>query len=235
LVSTPEHSSVTAEITGNTAPIKAILFDLDGTFADTAPDMARALNVIRFQRGLPALPLATIRPHVSRGASGMLDVGFGINLQHETFATLRDAFYDEYQQNICIESALFDGIETLVDTLEQRDIVWGIVTNKAARFALPIAQMLGFAERAACIVCGDTTAHTKPHPAPLLHAAHAIGIPPSHILYVGDDERDIRAAHAAGMRGVAAVYGYISADSDPEYWNAEYSISTPAELALLLG
>lgn len=226
---------MTAEITGNTAPIKAILFDLDGTFADTAPDMARALNVIRFQRGLPALPLATIRPHVSRGARGMLNVGFGISPEHEEFAILRDAFYEEYQRNICIDSVLFNGMETLLDTMEQRDIVWGIVTNKAARFALPIAQMLGFAERAACIVCGDTTAHTKPHPAPLLHAAHAIGIPPSHILYVGDDERDIRAAHAAGMRGVAAVYGYISADSDPEYWNAEYSISTPAELALLLG
>ena len=225
---------MTAEITRITAPIKAVLFDLDGTFADTAPDMARALNSIRFQRGLPALPLATIRPHVSHGARGMLDVGFGITSQHETFTTLCDAFYDEYQQNICIESALFDGIETLVDTLERRDIVWGIVTNKAARFALPIAQMLGFAERAACIVCGDTTAHTKPHPAPLLHAAHLIGIPPSDILYVGDDKRDIQAAHAAGMRAVAAAYGYISAETNPKEWNAEYSISTPAELALLL-
>ena len=224
-----------AEIAQDSGSIRAVLFDLDGTFADTAPDMARALNVIRIQRGLPDLPLATIRPHVSRGARGMLDVGFGINLHHESFATLRDAFYDEYRQNICVKSTLFDGMEALVDTLEQRAIVWGIVTNKAARFALPLVQMLGFAERAACIVYGDTTAHTKPHPAPLLHAAHVIGISPSHILYVGDDERDIQAAHAAGMRAVAAAYGYISADSDPKYWNAEYSISTPAELALLLG
>lgn len=147
---------------------------------------------------------------------------------------LRDAFYDEYQRNICVESALFDGMETLIDTLERRNIVWGIVTNKAARFALPIAQMLGFAERAACIVCGDTTAHTKPHPAPLLHAAQLIGIAPSDTLYVGDDQRDIHAAHSAGMCAVAATYGYISADIDPHGWGAEYTIATPTDLIPLL-
>lgn len=223
-----------AEIVGDAASIRAVLFDLDGTFADTAPDMARALNVIRVQRGLPALPLGTIRPHVSRGARGMLDVGFGFSPQHEEFAKLRDAFYDEYQQNICIESALFDGIETLVDTLEQRKIAWGIVTNKASRFALPIAQILGFAERAACIVCGDTTAHSKPHPAPLLHAAQLICAAPGETLYVGDDQRDIQAAHAAGMRAVVATYGYISADIDPKDWGAEYTIATPTGLTTFL-
>ncbi len=207
--------------------MRAVLFDLDGTFADTAPDMARALNVIRRQRGLAALPLATIRPHVSHGARGMLDVGFGISPQHETFVALRDAFYDEYQRNICVESALFDGVDSLVDMLEKHNIVWGIVTNKAARFALPIAEALGFAQRAACIVCGDTTAHTKPHPVPLLHAAALIGVNPAHTIYVGDDERDIQAAHAAGMRGVAAAYGYINADNDTKAWGAEFSIATP--------
>ena len=222
------------EIAGDTASIRAVLFDLDGTFADTAPDMARALNVIRFKHGLPALPLANIRPHVSRGARGMLDVGFGISPQQEEFAILRDAFYDEYQRNICVESALFDGMETLIGILEQRNIVWGIVTNKAARFALPIAQVLGFAERAACIVCGDTTAHTKPHPAPLLHAAQLIGIAPNDTLYVGDDQRDIQAAHSAGMFAVAATYGYISADIDPHGWGADYTISTPTGLIPLL-
>lgn len=218
---------------GEPGLISAVLFDLDGTFADTAPDMARALNVIRFQRGLPALPLATIRSHVSHGARGMLNVGFGISPQHENFAALCDAFYDEYQQNICIESALFDGIETLVDTLEQRDIVWGIVTNKAARFALPIAQMLGFAERAACIVCGDTTAHTKPHPAPLLHAASLIGISPGKSVYVGDDERDIQAARAAGMLSIVAAYGYIATEIDPKAWGANALISAPLDLLSL--
>ena len=210
------------------------MFDLDGTFADTAPDMARALNVIRRRHGLTALPLSTVRPHVSHGARGMLEVGFGISPKHATFAGLRDAFYDEYQQNVCVESTLFEGIESLVSALEQHTIAWGIVTNKAARFALPIAQTLGFAQRAACIVCGDTTAHTKPHPAPLLHAAVLLGVEPAHIVYVGDDERDIQAAHAAGMRGVVAAYGYIGADADPRRWGGEFSIATPSELRPLL-
>ena len=210
------------------------MFDLDGTFADTAPDMARALNVIRRRHGLTALPLSTVRPHVSHGARGMLEVGFGISPKHATFAGLRDAFYDEYQQNVCVESTLFEGIESLVSALEQHTIAWGIVTNKAARFALPIAQTLGFAQRAACIVCGDTTAHTKPHPAPLLHAAVLLGVEPAHIVYVGDDERDIQAAHAAGMRGVVAAYGYIGADADPRRWGGEFSIATPSELRSLL-
>ena len=214
--------------------INAVLFDLDGTFADTAPDMALALNVLRRQHGLTALPVAKIRPHVSRGARGMLDVGFGIGPQHVTFAALRDAFYDEYQQNVCVESTLFEGIESLVSVLEQHRIAWGIVTNKAARFALPIAEALGFAQRAKCIVCGDTTAHTKPHPAPLLHAAELIGVAPGDTLYVGDDARDIQAAHAAGMRGVIAAYGYIGADTDPRLWGAEFSIDAPSDLKTLV-
>ena len=217
-----------------TPAARAVLFDLDGTFVDTAPDMARALNVIRHHHGLAALPLAAIRPHVSHGARGMLDVGFGINPHDKTFVALRDAFYDEYQRNLCVESKLFDGVDSLVDTLEKHNIVWGIVTNKAARFALPIADALGFARRAACIVYGDTTAHTKPHPAPLLHAAALIGVNPAHIIYVGDDERDIQAAHAAGMRGVIAAYGYIAADNDTKAWGAEFSIATPSELRSLL-
>jgi phosphoglycolate phosphatase len=214
--------------------VKAVLFDLDGTFADTAPDMARALNCIRARSGLDALPLASIRPYVSHGARGMLDVGFGISPQHQSFAALRDAFYDEYQQNVCDESALFDGMETLIETLERNNVAWGIVTNKAARFAIPIAQSLGFADRAACIVCGDTTPHLKPHPASLLHAAELIGVAPAHTLYVGDDARDIQAAHAAGMRGVAAAYGYIGADSDPQNWGAEFLIATPSALVPLV-
>ena len=213
-----------------TGAVKAVLFDLDGTFADTAPDMARALNAIRHRHDLGALPLSAIRPHVSHGARGMLEVGFGISPEHTTFAGLRDAFYDEYQQNVCVESALFEGIESLVSALEQHTIAWGIVTNKAARFALPIAKALGFAQRAGCIVCGDTTAHTKPHPAPLLHAAELIGIAPADMLYVGDDARDIQAAHAAGMRGVVAAYGYIGVDTDPRLWGAAFSIDAPSDL-----
>ena len=215
-------------------PIKAVLFDLDGTFADTAPDMANALNIIRHRHGLAALPLTTIRGHVSHGARGMLDVGFGIDPQHETFAALRDAFYAEYARNICVHTTLFEGVDSLVTALEKHKIAWGIVTNKAARFALPILQVLGMAERAACVVCGDTTAHTKPHPASLLHAADLIGMAPRHTLYVGDDERDIQAAHAAGMRGVVAAYGYLGPASDPRRWAAEFSINTPSALLPLI-
>ncbi|MEO8385299.1 MAG: HAD-IA family hydrolase [Betaproteobacteria bacterium] len=215
--------------------VVAVLFDLDGTFADTAPDMARALNVLRYQRGLPSLPLSAIRPYVSRGARGMLDIGFGLEPLDESFSELRDAFYSEYQANICIESKLFDGIDKVISNLESRKVVWGIVTNKAARFALPIARKLGFEGRAACIVCGDTTAHTKPHPEPLLYAAKLIGVAPRQIVYVGDDERDIQAAHAAGMLSVAATYGYIAAAIDPNTWGADAWISAPFELQCLTG
>jgi phosphoglycolate phosphatase len=214
--------------------VKAVLFDLDGTFADTAPDMARALNIVRRERGLSALPDQTIRPHVSRGARGMIEVGFGIDSQHDGFPALRDAFYEAYQSKLCVESSLFDGIDALMDALEQSGIVWGIVTNKAARFALPIAEALGFSQRAACIVCGDTTAHTKPHPAPLLHAAGLIGVAPRNTLYVGDDARDIEAATAAGMRGVVAAYGYLGIGADPQYWGADFSIARPADLLAVL-
>ncbi|MEQ1517069.1 MAG: HAD-IA family hydrolase [Usitatibacteraceae bacterium] len=214
--------------------VSAVLFDLDGTFADTAPDMARALNVLRSNHGLEALSVASARSHVSRGARGMIDVGFGIGPADPRFVPLRDAFYDEYQGNICIESKLFDGMELLIHAMEKRSIAWGIVTNKAARFALPIAETLGFATRAACIVCGDTTPHIKPHPAPLRHAAELIGVAPQDCIYVGDDERDIQAAHAAGMRGVAATYGYIGAETDSKDWGAEYSINSPIELQSLL-
>lgn len=213
--------------------VKAVLFDLDGTFADTAPDMARALNIVRRDCGLHALPDEVIRPHVSRGARGMIEVGFGIDAQHDGFPALRDAFYAEYQRKLCVESALFDGIHALMDALEHNRIVWGIVTNKAARFALPIADALRFSQRAACIVCGDTTAYTKPHPAPLLHAAGLIGVAPRHTLYVGEDARDIEAATAAGMRGVVAAYGYIGTETDPQCWGADSLIARPADLMML--
>ena len=212
---------------------RAVLFDLDGTFADTAPDMARALNTIRATRNLPALPLAALRGYVSQGARGMIGAGFGIAPDHDEFPVLRDAFLDQYERAICIETKLFHGMPQLVGLLEKRNIAWGIVTNKAARFTMPLARALGIDITAACIVCGDTCARAKPHPDPLLHAAGLMGIEPQHCLYIGDDERDIQAAHAAGMRGVAALYGYLG-DSDPTTWNASAAINSPAEIAALL-
>lgn len=214
--------------------VRAILFDLDGTFADTAPDMARALNAVRHARQLPQVPLSQLRPHVSNGARGMLQAGFNLTPGDADFPALRDAFYEEYAANLCIDSRWFDGISTLIDELEKRKITWGIVTNKAARFTLPLLDALAITPRAACVVCGDTCARAKPHPDPLLHAATLIGVDPIHCLYVGDDERDIIAANAAGMRGVVAMYGYLGFGAQPLSWPAAAWVDSPSEIMALL-
>lgn len=207
--------------------VRAVLFDLDGTFADTAPDMARALNAVRHARQLPPVPLSQLRPHVSNGARGMLQAGFDLKPGDGDFPALRDAFYEEYAANLCIESRWFDGISTLIDELEKREIIWGIVTNKAARFTLPLLDTLAITPRAACVVCGDTCARAKPHPDSLLHAAALIGVDPIQCLYLGDDERDIIAANAAGMRGVVAMYGYLGIAAQPSSWPAAAWVDAP--------
>ena len=209
---------------------RAVLFDLDGTFADTAPDMARALNHVRALNGLPNLPQADIRPYVSGGARGMLGVGFGIVPEDPRFDALRDAFLEFYEQNVCIESVVFPGMMQLVVELERRAIRWGIVTNKAARFTLPLVRLLKVDQRAACIVCGDSVTRAKPHPDSLLHAMTLLGIPPYAGLYVGDDERDIQAASAAGMRSLAVQYGYLGVTSHPKDWGADGVIDTPGDV-----
>ena len=206
----------------------AVLFDLDGTFADTAPDMAAALNKVRAAEGLAPLPLSTVRPHVSRGARGMIDVGFGFGTDHPRFSELRDEFLDVYERDVCVHSRVFDGIATVLEQLARNAMPWGIVTNKASRFALPLLRALDMERSAACIVCGDTTPFTKPHPAPLLHAAQLIAVDPALCVYVGDDRRDIEAAIAAGMASLAARYGYLGGDADPESWGANAVIDTPA-------
>ncbi len=219
---------------GAGADIRAVLFDLDGTFADTAPDMAGALNALRRQRGLEPVPMPILRPHVSSGARGMLDAGFDLKPTDPEYPALRDAFLVEYSQNLCVDSRWFDGISDVVDDLEQRNIKWGIVTNKATRFTLPLLEALSITPRAACVVCGDTCARAKPHPDPLLHAATQLGLQPSQCVYVGDDERDIVAANAAGMRGIVAMYGYLGALTPPESWPAAAWVQSPAEITALL-
>lgn len=211
----------------------AVLFDLDGTFADTAPDLGRAVNAMRAARGLDAVPLADTRRVTSLGARGLLGVGFGITPEHADYPSMRDEFLRIYEDNLCCETTLFPGMAELVDRLEQRNVIWGIVTNKAERFAKPLMQQLGYAARAACIIGGDTTAHMKPHPAPLLAAAGLIRIPPQSCVYVGDDERDIRAGRAAGMRTVAVRFGYLNG-SKPEEWSADHIVSTPSEIEKIL-
>ncbi len=211
----------------------AVLFDLDGTFADTAPDLGRAVNAMLAARGLAPVPLADTRRVTSLGARGLLGVGFSITPEHADYPAMRDEFLQIYENNLCCDTVLFPGMAELIDRLEQRNILWGIVTNKAERFAKPLMQQLGYAKRAACIIGGDTTAHMKPHPAPLLAAAQAIHVEPQSCLYVGDDERDIQAGRAAGMRTVAVSFGYLNG-SNPQDWGADSIVSTPGEIEKML-
>ncbi len=206
--------------------IKAVLFDLDGTFADTAPDLCYAVNLMRKARNLPPVPEEKTRPVTSSGARGLLGAGFGITPAHADFPAMREDFLNLYEANLCRETRLFDGMAALVDKLEARAITWGIVTNKAERFALPLMRLLGYGTRAACIIGGDTTGKMKPHPEPLYAAAKAIGIAPGHCLYVGDDERDIQAGLAAGMKTVAVRYGYLNG-SNPDAWGAHAVVESP--------
>ena len=211
--------------------IKAILFDLDGTFADTAPDLAAALNHVRDLHGMSPLPLETLRPQASHGSIGLLRLGFGVEPDALTFNSLREAFLLHYTEHICDYTRLFPGMDQLVDTLEQRGLQWGIVTNKPHRFTVPLMQELGYAERAACLISGDSCARAKPYPDPLFKACEIIGIAPENCIYLGDDLRDMEAAHAAGMSCIIAGYGYIDEQADLPSWRADGNIDSP--LALL--
>lgn len=212
---------------------RAVLFDLDGTLADTAPDLGGALNVMRERRGLAAMPIAELRPWASAGARGLLHVGLQAEPEHHDFETLRQEFLDIYEGISTQHSTLFDGVDELLAGLEARRLAWGVVTNKPKRFTPGVLKGLGLGHRAAVAVSGDTTPHAKPHPAPLLHACEQLGIVPSAAIYVGDDLRDIQAARAAGMPAVAAGYGYIG-QSDIEHWHADVIIDRPQDLLKLL-
>jgi phosphoglycolate phosphatase len=211
------------------APPRAILFDLDGTLADTAPDLAAALNRLRRERGLEPTPYAQLRPMASAGARGMIGAGFGLKPGEDGFEELRVGFLDNYAAAIAVESRLFDGITTLLEALRAQDLPWGIVTNKAACFTDALVPQIGLHD-AGCVISGDTTAHAKPHPAPLLEAARRLGIAPQECWYIGDDLRDIQAGHAAGMGTVAAAWGYCG-HHEPASWDADALAYTP--LALL--
>jgi 2-phosphoglycolate phosphatase len=214
--------------------LRAVLFDLDGTLADTAPDLAAAANKMRVARGLAPLPVATLRPLASAGARGLLGAAFDIAPNDAGYEAMRIEFISNYETDICAESRLFDGIQPLLADLTERQIPWGIVTNKATRLTEPLVALLGMAKDAACVVCGDTTAYSKPHPAPLLHAAQAIGVEPAAIVYVGDALRDIPAGHAAGMLTIAAAYGYCGNAVPPEEWGADQLADTTLGLVALL-
>jgi 2-phosphoglycolate phosphatase len=209
--------------------MRAVLFDFDGTFADTAPDLAAAVNRMRAKRGLAPLEPDTVRPYASMGARGLLRIGFGMTPEHADYPAMRDEFLERYAEAVCVETRLFPGMEELIAELRRRAVAWGIVTNKAKRFTECIVPLLGV--QPACVVCGDSTPHLKPHPAPLLLAAERLKLAPGECLYVGDDLRDVQAARAAGMRAAAVDYGYHGTETDgPSAWNADIVISHPQEL-----
>jgi N-acetyl-D-muramate 6-phosphate phosphatase len=211
-------------------PVLGVLFDLDGTLIDSAPDLAGAANRLRADHGLEPLPLDMLRPMVGSGARGMVGVAFGVAPGEARFEPLRDTFLAHYEAMLLERTAPFAGVEELLSALEAAGIPWGIVTNKAARFTLPIVAGLKLDERAAAVVCGDTTPHSKPHPAPLLHAARAMGLAPEDVVYVGDDLRDAQAARAAGMPMVAATWGYLGLGEPVHDWGADALVDTPAQL-----
>ena len=212
-------------------PSSAVLFDFDGTLADTASDLARPLNRLRAARGLPQLPLESLRPFASAGARGLLEAGLGILPDDPEFKPLREAFLQHYADEICVDTRLFPGIDTLLAEIESRGLRWGIVTNKSTHLTRKIVAALGLERRAACVVCGDTTPHLKPNPASLLHAAKELALAPADCVYLGDDRRDVDAARAAGMRSVAVGWGY---GENLESWNADAVIVRPMDLLVRL-
>jgi 2-phosphoglycolate phosphatase len=214
--------------------IRAVLFDLDGTLADTAPDLALALNRVRALQGLAPLPPEVSRPHTSAGARGLLAVGFGVSPGDEGYAALRDRFLDFYAEGLCVHTRLFDGVAELLARIKVLKLPWGIVTNKGKRFSEPLLHLLAVDHLAACIVSGDSTPHIKPHPAPLLLAASLLALPTADCIYVGDDLRDVQAARAAGMRVAVAGWGYLGEGEDPRNWNADAVIFHPREILDLL-
>ncbi len=211
---------------------RAILFDLDGTLADTAPDLAAAVNLLRTVRGLAPADYALLRPTASAGARGMIGAAFGLKPEDEGFVELRDGFFANYQAAMAVHSALFPGVPELLAGIEQAGLAWGIVTNKPARFTDPLVPLIGL-QGAGCVVSGDTTAHAKPHPAPLLEAARRLDLAPAQCWYVGDDLRDIQAGQAAGMPTIACGWGYCGA-IEPQGWNADHLLDTPQALLSLL-
>ena len=211
-------------------PVRAVLFDLDGTLIDSAPDLGAAVNRMRVARGLPALAEGVLRPHASHGARGLVGAGFGVAPDHPDFLPLREEFLAGYAAALCERTVLFPGVAELLDVLERTGLPWGIVTNKATRLTLPLLDALALRLRPGCIVCGDTTARAKPHPEPLLAAAELLGVPAVDCLYVGDAERDVEAGNAAGMITLVARYGYIRDDELPDEWSAAGCLAAPLDL-----
>lgn len=213
--------------------VKAVLFDLDGTLIDSAPDLGAAADKMRTDRGLPSLPLEHYRPMAGAGARGMLGIAFGMTPEHPDFAALREEFFRNYEACMTQRTYAFEGVQQMIESLVERDLPWGVVTNKSMRFAGPLTKGMPLFATARTVVGGDSTPHPKPHPAPLLEAARQLNVCPTECLYVGDDLRDMLAGKAAGMGTVAATYGYLGS-TDVKDWGADCHIETPLALLSLL-
>ena len=212
----------------------AVLFDLDGTLVDTAPDLANALNYLLEQEGEAPLPFATIRPHASHGTVALVKAGFGIDESDPRFQRFRQTILDRYLQHIAVDSALFEGMASVLEELEHNALPWGVVTNKPAFLTRPLLEQLNLWDRAAVVVSGDTLKQSKPDPAPLLYACEQIEILPESSFYIGDAERDIRAGRAAGMHTITAHYGYIGEHDAPASWGADSEVTHASQLAELI-
>jgi phosphoglycolate phosphatase len=215
-------------------PLEAVFFDLDGTLADTAADLAAPVNAMRQARGLAPLPVSALRPYASMGARGLILRGLGVQRDDPDFPALRDDFLRRYEAAMVVHTRLFPGIDAVLDALEARGVRWGVVSNKVERYVRPILAELGLLGRATVAVGGDTTAFAKPHPEPLLHAARVTGVAVARCAYVGDDLRDIEAGRAAGMVTVAAAYGFCGDADPPHAWGADALIDHPDEFHALL-
>jgi len=212
------------------ASLSAVLFDLDGTLMDSAPDLAAATNDLLLASGLQPLPYERLRPHAGSGARGMLGEALGLAPSHPDYAQVRDTFYGHYERRMLQTTHLFEQVASLLDALDAKGMPWGIVTNKSMRFAEPGTRALGLWQRARVVIAGDSTPHTKPHPAPLLEAARRMRREPGACVYVGDDERDVQAGTAAGMATLAAAWGYLGIGAAPAAWGAERVLDHPHQL-----
>jgi phosphoglycolate phosphatase len=209
---------------------EAVLFDLDGTLADTAPDLGGALNQLLLEQGRGPLPMEQLRPHVSSGARGMIGAGLGITPADPAYTALQQRFLAIYQEALCVGTRLFEGMAEHLDELETQGIPWGIVTNKSQRFAIPLMEGLGLRQRSLCIVCGDSAQRSKPHAHPMQLASAVIGIAAADCIYVGDDERDVISGRAVGMMTVVAAWGYLGDGKPPAAWGADAIAASPQDI-----
>ncbi|WP_462379207.1 N-acetylmuramic acid 6-phosphate phosphatase MupP [Pseudomonas sp. Marseille-QA0892] len=214
--------------------LEAVLFDMDGTLLDTAPDFVAVIQAMRASRDLPPVPEKTVRDVVSGGAKAMVSSAFEVDPASDEFESLRLEFLDRYQNACAVHSALYDGMAEVLADIEAAGLKWGVVTNKPVRFAEPIMQRLNLAKRSAVLVCPDHVERSKPDPEPMVLACSQLGVAPETVLFIGDDLRDVESGRAAGSRTVAVTYGYIHPEDNPRSWGADAVIDHPSELRALL-